>query len=110
MKASEEDFLVSTTSHFDGMVIVKYLGVVFEETVMLASIWRRLSLKYTFGGELGKLAKPLKEARERTVGRLIEQAKSLGANAIVGLHVDYERVVDGFIVSAYGTAVVVEKS
>jgi len=78
---------------------------------MGANIFRDFlaSLTDVVGGRSGSYENKLKEAREIAISEMVEQAQRMGANAIVGVDVDYEVVREGMLmVAVSGTAVLVE--
>ncbi len=106
--------LLTTTSHLDGMRIVRYLGVVSGEVIVGANIFRDFfaSVRDIVGGRAGAYEKELRKAKEIAMNEMIEKAKEMGANAIIGIDVEYETLVGGgksgmLMVSVTGTAVVV---
>ncbi len=103
--------LVSTTPTVEGKKIVKYLGLVSGEAIMGANIFKDLfaGIRDIVGGRAGAYEKELRKAKEIAINEMIEEAKKLGANAILSVDLDYETVGQNMLmVSASGTAVVVE--
>ena len=105
--------LVTTTSTLDGKRITKYLGLVSGEAILGANIFRDLfaGIRDIVGGRSAAYEQELRRAKDIAVQEMIEQAKGLGANAVVGVDLDYETVGQSggmLMVSASGTAVVVE--
>ena len=105
--------LVTTTSTLDGKRITKYLGLVSGEAILGANIFRDLfaGIRDIVGGRSAAYEQELRRAKDITVQEMLEQAKGLGANAVVGVDLDYETVGQSggmLMVSASGTAVVVE--
>lgn len=105
--------VLTTTPSIEGKRIKRYLGVVNGEAILGANVFRDLfaSVRDIVGGRSGAYEKELTTAREIAFGELEENAKQLGANAVVGIDLDYE-VIGGsgsmLMVSISGTAVVVE--
>ena len=102
--------LLTTTSVIDGKQIVKYHGLVSGEAILGANIFRDLfaGIRDIVGGRSASYEKELRRAKELAVQEMTEQAQGLGANAIVGIDLDYETVGQGgsmLMVSASGTAV-----
>ena len=102
--------LLTTTSVIDGKQIVKYHGLVSGEAILGANIFRDLfaGIRDIVGGRSAAYEKELRRAKEIATQEMIEQATSMGANAIVGIDLDYETVGQGgsmLMVSANGTAV-----
>ncbi|MBP2118650.1 uncharacterized protein YbjQ (UPF0145 family) [Cohnella lubricantis] len=103
--------LVTTTNNVEGYRITQYYGIVNGETIMGANIFRDFlaSITDVVGGRSGSYENKLKEAREIAIGEMTQQAQRIGANAIVGVDVDYEVVREGMLmVAVSGTAVRVE--
>ena len=98
----------STTPTLEGQPIVEYCGVVTGEAILGANIFRDFfaGIRDIVGGRSGAYEKELRKAREIAFYEMGEQAKALGANAIVGI--DYETVGKDssmLMVSVSGTAV-----
>jgi uncharacterized protein YbjQ (UPF0145 family) len=104
--------LVTTTPNVEGYRISTYYGLVTGETIMGANIFRDFlaSITDVVGGRSGTYESKLKEARDIAVSEMTSQASRLGANAVVGVDVDYEVIRDGMLmVAVSGTAVRVEQ-
>jgi uncharacterized protein YbjQ (UPF0145 family) len=94
-----------------GKSIVAHYGLVAGSTIRAKHIGRDLmaSLKNLVGGELKGYTQLMQESRQQAVDRMIEQAKQLGANAIVNVRFSTSSVAQGAAeLYAYGTAVKVE--
>ena len=103
--------LVVTTDTIADKKIVKGLGLVKGSTVRSKNVGKDIgaSLKGLVGGELNSYTEMLTEARQIAIGRMVEDAEKLGANAIVGMRLQSAAVMQGAAeMVAYGTAVVVE--
>ena len=105
--------IITTTNGIDGKRIREYKGVVAGEAVVGANIFRDMfaGIRDIVGGRSGSYEKVLRNAREAAIEEISEQAEEIGANAIVGVDVDYEVLgkENGMLmVSVSGTAVVVE--
>lgn len=104
--------LLTTTSVLDGMRITRYIGIVTGETIMGANIMRDFMAGITdiIGGRASAYEKSLVEAKQIALNEMIEDARAKGANAIIGIDLDYETVGQGsmLMVSVSGTAVMVE--
>lgn len=105
--------ILTTTPSIEGQKIVNYKGVITSEAIMGANIVRDFFAGITdiIGGRSGVYEEKLQEAREVCLRELEYRASRLGANAVVGIDLDYEVVGQGgsmLMVSASGTAVVVE--
>jgi uncharacterized protein YbjQ (UPF0145 family) len=103
--------LLSTTDTIAGKNIVKHLGLVRGNTIRARSIGRDImaGLKNVVGGEISEYTKLMAESREQAIDRMSENAKGLGANAIVGIRFSTSEVMQHAAeILVYGTAVVVE--
>jgi uncharacterized protein YbjQ (UPF0145 family) len=102
---------VTTTFTIEGHRITKYLGVVRGITVRAPTITQGIvgGLKSIVGGRIGAYTEMCEQARQQAFDLLVDHARSLGANAIVGLRYDASDVAKGASeVLCYGTAVVIE--
>jgi uncharacterized protein YbjQ (UPF0145 family) len=101
--------LLSTTSVIDGKRIVTYHGLVSGEAILGANIFKDLfaGIRDIVGGRSAAYEKELRRAKELAVQEMTEQGQAMGANAIIGIDLDYETVGQGsmLMVSASGTAV-----
>jgi uncharacterized protein YbjQ (UPF0145 family) len=103
--------IVSTTETIEGRTIASYLGVVSGDAVMGTNLFRDMfaGLRDLVGGRSGAYEKELKKAKQLALEEMAEEAKELGADAIVGVDLDYEHLgSEGrsmLMVSANGTAV-----
>ena len=105
--------LISTMNDLPGYRIDEVLGEVFGLTVRSRGMKGQLgaSFKSVFGGELGSLTQMLHEGREEGIQRLVEEAESKGANAIIAMRFDTSEMMDmGTEICAYGTACKVTKA
>lgn len=105
--------LISTTPTLEGRRIREYRGIVTGEAILGANVFRDLfaSIRDIVGGRSAAYEKVLRNAREAALAELQEAARELGANAVVGVDLDYEVLgaENGMLmVSVSGTAVVVE--
>jgi uncharacterized protein YbjQ (UPF0145 family) len=105
--------LLSTTPSIDGRRIHEYKGIVTGEAILGANVFRDLfaSIRDIVGGRSASYEKVLKDARDMALAELAEEARRLGANAVVAIDLDYETIGAGssmLMVSASGTAVVVD--
>ena len=104
--------ILSTTPTLEGKTIVDYRGIVVGEAILGANIFKDLfaGIRDIIGGRSGAYEKELAKAREIAMGELSERAAALGANAVVGIDLDYEVVSPNggmLMVSISGTAVVI---
>jgi uncharacterized protein YbjQ (UPF0145 family) len=105
--------LVTTTPGIDGRRITKYCGVVAGEAILGANLFKDLfaGLRDLVGGRSATYERELQRARDLAIEEMKQKAADLGANAVVGVDLDYEVLghANGMLmVSASGTAVVVE--
>jgi uncharacterized protein YbjQ (UPF0145 family) len=104
---------LTTTPSIDGKRITRYCGVVAGEAVLGANIFKDLfaGIRDLVGGRSGTYEKELQRARDIALEELQQRAHDLGANAVVGIDIDYEVLgkENGMLmVSASGTAVIIE--
>jgi uncharacterized protein YbjQ (UPF0145 family) len=99
--------IVTTTGSVEGRRITGYLGIVTGEAIMGANIVRDLFAGITdiIGGRSGAYEAKLADARETALGEMQQRAAALGADAVVGVDLDYEVINNMLMVSASGTAV-----
>jgi uncharacterized protein YbjQ (UPF0145 family) len=102
--------LLTTTPHIEGKKITAYFGVVSGEAIMGADIFKDLfaGIRNIVGGRAAAYENELRRAKELALGEMEGNAKALGANAVVGVDLDYETLGQGgnmLMVSASGTAV-----
>ena len=84
--------LMTTTPSVEGKQIVRYLGVVTGETIIGANVFRDFlaGVRDFFGGRSGSYEAVLREAKDTALEEMARQAEALGANAVVGIDLDYE--------------------
>ena len=105
------DIIVSTTSRLEGKPAKEYLGVVTGEVIVGANLFRDLfaSVRDIVGGRSGAYEDVLQRARDQALGEMRMRAVTLGANAVVGVDLDYEVIGQNgsmLMVSASGTAII----
>jgi len=105
--------LVTTTPAIEGKRIVRYCGIVAGEAILGANVFKDLfaGIRDLVGGRSGTYERELQRARDIALTELQERADEAGANAVVGIDLDYEVMGERngmLMVSASGTAVVVE--
>jgi uncharacterized protein YbjQ (UPF0145 family) len=107
--------IVSTTPTIEGKKMVEYLGLVSGEAILGANIFKDIfaGIRDIVGGRSGAYEQELRSAKQIALDEMVEQAQALGANAVVGVDLDYETIGVGsagnmLMVSASGTAVVIE--
>lgn len=103
--------ITTTTPSIEGHKILTYHGIVVGEAIMGANVVRDLFASITdiVGGRSGAYESKLQDARETALRELEDRARVLGANAVVGVDLDYEVVGQSMLmVSASGTAVTID--
>ena len=101
--------ILSTTPQIEGHTIREYKGIVTGETIIGANMFKDL-IRDIVGGRAGAYEKVLSEAKDTSMQEMMQRAQALGANAIVGIDIDYETVgANGsmLMVATSGTAVVI---
>lgn len=100
--------IVTTTPSVEGYQIASYKGIVVGEAILGANIIRDVFARITdiLGGRSGAYEQELQKARDTALQEMEEHAAALGANAVVGVDLDYEVINNMLMVSASGTAVV----
>ena len=104
--------LASTTPTIEGHPIREYKGVVTGETIIGANVVKDFMAGLTdfFGGRSGSYEKVLIEAKDTAINEMMQRAQMIGANAIVGIDIDYETIgANGsmLMVATSGTAVTI---
>lgn len=103
--------LILTTNVIEGKRITKYFGLVSGEAIMGANIFKDIfaGIRDIVGGRSAAYEKELRKAKDIAIQEMSEQAASLGANAVIGVDLDFETIGGGggnmLMVSASGTAV-----
>ncbi|SFS49889.1 Uncharacterized conserved protein YbjQ, UPF0145 family [Sulfitobacter marinus] len=100
--------ILTTTPTIEGRNIAAYHGIVVGETIMGANIVRDMFARVTdiVGGRSGQYENKLRHAREAAMAELEQEARAKGADAVVGIDIDYEIIGDSMMmVSVSGTAV-----
>jgi uncharacterized protein YbjQ (UPF0145 family) len=108
--------LVTTTPTIEGKKIVRYYGLVTGEAILGANIFKDFfaGIRDIVGGRSAAYENELRQAKEIAIEEMKEQARALGANAVIGVDLDYETIQVGqtggmLMVSANGTAVAYEE-
>ena len=104
--------ILTTTPQIEGHPIREYKGLVTGETIIGANVIKdiKASIKDFFGGRSGSYERVLIEAKETSLKEMTARAQSMGANAIVGIDIDYETVGESgsmLMVATSVTAVVI---
>jgi uncharacterized protein YbjQ (UPF0145 family) len=102
--------LITTTPQIEGKKLTAYLGIVSGEAIMGADIFKDLfaGIRNIVGGRAAAYENELRRAKDIAMTEMADNAKALGANAVVGVDLDYETLGQGgnmLMVSASGTAV-----
>lgn len=103
--------ILSTTPAIEGQPIKAYKGIVTGETIIGANIVKDFfaGIRDVIGGRSGSYERVLREAKDTSMNELVQRAEALGANAVVGIDIDYETIGDSgsmLMVAISGTAVV----
>lgn len=103
--------IVTTTPSIEGRPIRDYLGIVTGEAILGANLFKDFgaSIRDVIGGRAGGYEKDLQKARDTAIGEMQQVAEAMGANAVVGVDLDYETLKGSMLmVTASGTAVKVD--
>lgn len=107
--------ILTTTSQLQDRTIREHAGLVSGEAILGANVFRDIfaSIRDIVGGRSGAYEKSLREAKDIALAELTESARALGADAVIGIDIDYESITRGnsgsmLMVSASGTAVKLE--
>ncbi len=104
--------ILSTTPTIEGHPILEYKGIVTGETIIGANFMKDFfaGIRDIIGGRSGSYEKVLREAKDTALSEMQDRASQLGANAIVGIDIDYETVGQSgsmLMVAVSGTAVII---
>lgn len=104
--------ILTTTPQIDGCQIREYKGVVTGETIIGANILKDFmaGIRDIVGGRSSTYEKVLRQAKDSSMSEMMERAQAMGANAIVGIDIDYETIGETgsmLMVATSGTAVVI---
>lgn len=103
--------ILTTTNLIEGKKVTSYLGVVSGEAILGANIFKDIfaGMRDIVGGRSAAYEETLREAKTTALSEAVAKAQELGANALIGLDLDYENIGGSMLmVSVSGTAVVVE--
>ncbi len=105
--------IITTTPTIEGRHIMEYKGIVFGEVVSGVDFVKDLAASFSnfFGGRSGSYEDELIQARENAIREMQQRAASIGANAVVGVDIDYEVLGQNngmLMVTVSGTAVVTD--
>jgi uncharacterized protein YbjQ (UPF0145 family) len=106
----EKTMILSTTTTIEGRPVREYLGIVTGEVIVGANIFKDLfaSVRDIVGGRSGAYENTLRDARKTALDEAAAEARALGADAVIGIDLDYEVLGQGgsmLMVTASGTAV-----
>ena len=106
-----EIMILSTTPQIEGRPIREYKGVVTGETIIGANVIKDFfaGIRDFVGGRSGSYEQVLREAKETSMREMMQRAQAMGANAVVGIDIDYETIGSNgsmLMVATSGTAVV----
>ncbi len=104
--------ITTTTALIEGRPVQRYIGIVTGEVIAGANVVRDIFASFSdfFGGRSGKYEEVLNRAREQALAEMESKAAEMGANAVIGVDIDYEvlgKAGSMLMVSCSGTAVVV---
>jgi uncharacterized protein YbjQ (UPF0145 family) len=110
LKTKNKNMLLTTTNNIEGKPIQQYIGIVTAEAIIGANIFKDIfaGIRDIVGGRSGTYERVIEEARANALQELEGKAQQLGANAVVGVDLDFETVGSGgsmLMVVATGTAV-----
>ncbi|MBL8212715.1 MAG: heavy metal-binding domain-containing protein [Bryobacterales bacterium] len=106
--------LIVTTSSLEGRRISKYIGLVSGEAILGANIFKDFfaGIRDIVGGRSAAYEQELRKAKDIAIREMSDEAQRLGANAVIGVDLDFEEISPGqgtmLMVSASGTAVVID--
>ena len=108
-----QSLILTTTPFIEGKKTTRYLGIVTGEAIIGANLFRDIfaGIRDIVGGRSASYEEVLREAKENALGEMEELARQRGANAILGIDLDYETIGGQgsmLMVTASGTAVIVE--
>jgi uncharacterized protein YbjQ (UPF0145 family) len=108
-----QNIILTTTPSLEGKKITRYYGIVSGEAIIGANIFRDIfaGIRDIVGGRSGSYEEVLREAKQNAMFEMEENARKMGANAVVGVDLDYETIGSNgsmLMVTASGTAVFIE--
>lgn len=89
--------LILTTPTIEGKRVARYLGIVSGEAILGANIFRDLfaGIRDIVGGRSAAYERELARAKQIALDEMVEQARALGGNAVIGVDIDYETITMG---------------
>jgi len=108
-----QNLILTTTPSLEGKKITRYYGIVSGEAIIGANLFRDIfaGIRDIVGGRSGSYEEVLREAKQNAMAEMEESARRLGANAVVGVDLDYETIGSNgsmLMVTSSGTAVFIE--
>lgn len=105
-----DTMIVTTTPSIEGKKIIEYKGIVNGEVISGIDFVKDFAASFTnmFGGRSNSYEGELNQARNQAIKEMEERAVRMGANAVVGVDIDYETINSMLMITASGTAVVIE--
>jgi uncharacterized protein YbjQ (UPF0145 family) len=105
--------LLTTTNTIENHTVTKYIGLVTGEAIIGANLFKDIfaGIRDIVGGRSGSYEQVLREAKDNALAEMEDNAKRIGANAVIGIDLDYETVGQNgsmLMVTASGTAIVYE--
>lgn len=100
--------IVTTTASVEGRGVTAYLGIIAGETILGVNIFKDITAGFRniVGGRSGKYEEELRKGRDTAIAEMVARAAEMGADAVVGVKVDYETVGGQMLmITACGTAV-----
>ena len=100
--------IITTTNHVEGQTVLEYMGIVSGEAIIGDNVFRDFfaSIRDIVGGRAASYEEVLREAKDSALREMEEKAAALGANAVIGVDLDYETVGGSMLmVTSAGTAV-----
>lgn len=112
VKTNLFQMITTTTHNIEGKPVKQYLGVVSAESIIGANIFKDLfaGIRDIVGGRSGTYERVIEEARSNAMNEMVAKAQNMGANAVIGIDLDFETVGSAgsmLMVLATGTAVIV---
>ncbi|HJZ41445.1 MAG TPA: heavy metal-binding domain-containing protein [Bacteroidales bacterium] len=109
-----QNLILTTTPSLEGKKIIRYFGIVTGEAIIGANLFRDIfaGIRDIVGGRSGSYEEVLREAKVNAMNEMEKEARRLGANAVVGIDLDYETIGRNgsmLMVTSSGTAVLVEQ-
>lgn len=105
--------VLTTTNTIDGHRVIKYIGIVTGEAILGTDVFADYTarIRDVVGGRAGGYQRVMRDARDKALDEMEEFAKEYGANAVIGVDIDYQALGENdtmLMVSANGTAVIIE--